>query len=79
MALSSAKRVTTIVLDAETDRLLGIAARELGTSRSGFVRAQLHRVLQQFRQHPRPRSAGVVKSRITNRSSEAELFREIER
>jgi metal-responsive CopG/Arc/MetJ family transcriptional regulator len=79
MVLSAAKRVTTIVLDAEMDRLLDVAARERHTSRSEFIRSQLRRALEQFRPHPKPRSAGVVKSRLHERGDERELFRHLER
>jgi metal-responsive CopG/Arc/MetJ family transcriptional regulator len=79
MALSSRKRVTTIILDAATDRLLGIAARERGVSRSEFVRGQLRRALEQYRTHPKPRVAGLVRRRLRERGDEAELFRTLER
>jgi hypothetical protein len=76
MALSRAKRVTSIILDTETDRLLEQAARERGVSRSEFVRAQLRRVLEQFREHPKPRSAGVIRDRLRERGDEDDLFRD---
>ncbi len=79
MALSSSKRITTIVLDADMDRLLNRAAHDLRTSRSEFIRSQLRRVLEQFREHPAPRSAGVVKTRIRERGTKAELFAKLER
>ena len=79
MAISSSKRVTTIVLDADMDRLLNRAAHDLGTSRSEFIRSQLRRVLEQFRDHPAPRSAGLVKSRLRERGTKAELFSKLER
>jgi metal-responsive CopG/Arc/MetJ family transcriptional regulator len=56
MALSRNQRATTIILDAETDRLLDVAAQEAGTSRSEFIRMQLRRVLLQYMEHPKPRS-----------------------
>jgi metal-responsive CopG/Arc/MetJ family transcriptional regulator len=78
MALSARKRVTTIILDAQTDRLLGAVARAQGVSRSEFIRAQLRRALEQYRSHPKPRSAGVVR-RLRERGDERELFRSLER
>jgi hypothetical protein len=69
----SRKRATTIALDPRYDRLLTRAARERGISRSEFVRQRLALVLEQYRRHPRPKSAGVVRS-LTQRSDEAELF-----
>lgn len=79
MALSARKRATTIILDADLDRLLGVAARRQGMSRSEFIRNQLRRSLEQFRTHPRPRSAGVIRSRLRERGDEDELFRDLER
>ena len=79
MALSSRKRVTTIILDAKTDRLLGVVARAQGVSRSEFIRVQLPRALEHHRSHPRPRSAGIVKRRLRQRGDEVELFRTLER
>lgn len=78
MALAKNKRVTTIVLDRELDRLLDVAAEARGVSRSEFVRSQLARVLEQYVEHPRPRSAGVVR-RLRTRGDENELFRKLER
>ena len=78
MALSRRKRVTTIILDAGMDQLLNRAANETGVSRSEFIRAQLRRVLDQFRDHPKPRSAGIIRGRFKG-GDEAELFRELER
>lgn len=78
MALTPGKRATTIVLDDDLDRLLDRAARRGGVSRSEFIRRQLRRVLEQFRAHPKPRSAGSVK-RLLERGDEDELFRELER
>lgn len=72
MALSN-KKATTIALDPEVDRLLTRAARERGVSRSEFVRQQLALVLEQYRRHPRPKSAGAVSS-LTERGNESELF-----
>ena len=69
------KQATTIALGHEMNALLTRAAREQGVSRSEFVRAQLALVLEQFRDHPRPRSAGVLKHRLAERGDEAELFR----
>jgi hypothetical protein len=78
MALSARKCVTTIILDAQTNRLLGAVARAHGVSRSEFVRAQLRRALEQYRPHPKPRSAGVVR-RLRERGDEREWFQTPER
>lgn len=72
MALTR-KKATTIALDPEDDRLLTIAARARGVSRSEFIRQQLSLVLEQYRAHPRPRSAGVVRE-LRERGDEDELF-----
>ena len=72
MALSR-KKATTIALDPEDDRLLSLAARERGVSRSEFVRQQLALVLEQYRRHPKPRSGGIVHS-LKERGDERELF-----
>ncbi len=78
MALSARKRVTTIILDAQTDRLLDVASQARGVSRSEFIRMQLRRALEQYRPHPKPRSAAVVR-RLRERGDERELFRHLER
>ena len=72
MALSK-KKATTIALDPDDDRLLSRAARERGISRAEFVRQHLALVLEQYRRHPKPRSAGIVRS-LTQRGNEGELF-----
>jgi hypothetical protein len=72
MALSR-KKATTIALDPEADRLLSRAARERGISRAEFVRQHLALVLEQYRRHPAPRSAGVVRA-LPERGDEDELF-----
>ena len=72
MALSR-KKATTIALDPEDDRLLSRAARERGVSRSEFIRQHLALVLEQYRRHPKPRSAGIVRV-LTERGDERELF-----
>ena len=72
MALTR-KKATTIALDAEVDGLLSRAARERGMSRSEFIRQQLALVLEQYRRHPKPRSAGVVRA-LSQRGDERELF-----
>jgi hypothetical protein len=79
MALSAEKRTTTLILDAETDRLLNIAARQRGLSRSEFIRTQLRRVLEQYKTHPKPRSAGAMKRGSAPRDEEVILFRRLER
>lgn len=73
MALAR-KKATTIALDPEDDRLLSRAARERGVSRSEFIRQHLSLVLEQYRPHPKPRSAGIVRA-LTQRGDERELFR----
>ena len=72
MALSR-KKATTIALDPEDDRLLSRAARERGVSRSEFIRQHLGLVLEQYRRHPKPRSAGVLRT-LKKRGDERELF-----
>jgi metal-responsive CopG/Arc/MetJ family transcriptional regulator len=72
MALSK-KKATTIALDPEDDRLLARAARERGVSRSEFIRQHLALVLEQYRRHRKPRSAGII-SELTERGDERELF-----
>jgi hypothetical protein len=76
MALSAAKRTTTLILDTDTDRLLDIAAREQGVSRSEFIRAQLRRSLEQYKDHPKPRSAGAMRRRAP-RDEEKALFKRL--
>lgn len=73
MALAR-KKATTIALTREIDALLTRAAREHGVSRSEFVRQQLDLVLEQYRNHPRPRTAGIIR-KLSERGDEAELFR----
>jgi metal-responsive CopG/Arc/MetJ family transcriptional regulator len=72
MALSR-KKATTIALDPKYDRLLTRAARERGVSRSEFIRQQLALVLEQYRRHPKPESAGIIR-RLAQRGDERELF-----
>lgn len=72
MALSR-KKATTIALDPVDDRLLSRAARERGVSRSEFIRQHLALVLEQYRRHPKPRSARIVRS-LPERGDERELF-----
>ncbi|GMU61365.1 MAG: hypothetical protein AMXMBFR34_31280 [Myxococcaceae bacterium] len=72
MALTK-KKATTIALEPEMDALLSRAAEERGVSRSEFIRQQLELVLEQYRRHPRPRVAGVVR-RMAERGDERELF-----
>jgi hypothetical protein len=72
MALAR-KKATTIALDPDDDRLLSRAAQERGVSRSEFIRQHLALVLEQYRRHPKPRSAGVVRS-LSERGDERELF-----
>ena len=72
MALSR-KKATTIALDPEHDRLLTRAARERGVSRAELVRQQLSLMLEQYRRHPKPNSAGAVRT-LAQRGNERELF-----
>lgn len=72
MALSR-KKATTIALDPEDDRLLTRAARERGISRSEFIRQHLALALEQYRRHPKPKSAAVIRS-LAERGNERELF-----
>lgn len=72
MALAR-KKATTIALDPDADALLTRAARERGVSRSEFVRQQLALVLEQYRRHPKPRSAGIIQS-LPEHGNESELF-----
>ena len=72
MALAK-KKATTIALDPDDDRLLSRAAEERGVSRSEFIRQHLALVLEQYRRHPRPRSAGIIR-RLKERGNERELF-----
>ena len=71
MALAK-KKATTIALDPEDDRLLSRAAQERGVSRSEFIRQHLSLVLEQYRRHPKPRSAGI--RALRERGDESELF-----
>ncbi len=77
MALAARKHTTTIILDADTDRLLDAAARARGVSRSEFIRSQLRLVLEQFRDHPKPKSAGIIRGKRARRDED--LFAELER
>jgi len=61
MALAR-KKATTIALEPDDDRLLSRAARARGVSRSEFIRQHLALVLEQYRRHPKPRSAGIVRA-----------------
>lgn len=73
MALTH-KKATTIALDPEDDRLLTLAARDRGVSRAELIRQQLGLMLEQYRKHPKPRSAGVIRE-LPERGDERELFR----
>ncbi len=68
------KKATTIALEPAMDELLTIAAETRGVSRSEFIRQQLELALEQYRQHPRPRVAGIVHRRLPERGDEAELY-----
>ncbi len=78
MALAN-KKATTIALAPEADRLLSRAARVAGVSRAEFIRRQLDIVLEQYRPHPKPRCAGIVKHPLPERDDETELFAELRR
>lgn len=69
------KKATTIALDPDMDAILTRAARAEGISRAEFIRRQLELVLEQFRKHPSPRVAGIIRRRLKERGDEAELFR----
>ena len=73
MALTR-KKPTTIALEPEMDVLLTRAAEERGLSRSEFIRQQLALVLEQYRRHPRPRVAGIIRRRLPERGDEGELY-----
>ena len=73
MALSRMKP-TTIALEPEMDSLLTQAAEERGVSRAEFIRQQLALVLEQFKRHQRPGSAGLIRRRLRERGDEAELY-----
>jgi Ribbon-helix-helix protein, copG family len=73
MALTR-KKATTIALDPDMDALLTRAANDRGTSRAEFVRQQLSLVLEQYRSHPKPRVAGIIRRRLEERGDEDELF-----
>jgi metal-responsive CopG/Arc/MetJ family transcriptional regulator len=72
MALAR-KKATTIALDPEMDALLTRASEDHGVSRSEFIRQQLALVLEQYRRHPRPRVAGIIRE-LPERGDEAELY-----
>jgi hypothetical protein len=56
------------------DALLTRAAEERGVSRAEFIRQQLSLVLEQYRKHPRPRSAGIIRRELGERSDQSEPF-----
>ena len=63
-------------INAQVDELINSShARRVngGVSRSEFVRQQLALVLEQYRRHPKPRSAGISPS-LPERGNERELF-----
>ena len=73
MALAH-KKATTVALEPEMDELLTRAASERGVSRSEFIRRQLALVLEQYRRHPRPKVAGIIRHRLPERGDESELY-----
>lgn len=68
------KKATTIALEPAMDALLTRAAEERGTSRSEFIRQHLALVLEQFRPHPKPKVAGIIRRKLPERGDEAELY-----
>jgi hypothetical protein len=58
------------------NRLLTRAAEERGVSRSEFIRQQLMLVLEQYRDHPKPKAAGVIRHPLRERGDETELFKD---
>lgn len=66
-------RATTIALPADMDRLLTLAAKDRGVSRSELIRRQLSFILEQYRPHPKPTSAGIAR-RLKERGDESELY-----
>ncbi len=73
MALAR-KKATTIALEPGMDALLTRAAEERGVSRPEFIRQQLALVLEQYRRHPRPKVAGIIRRGLAERGDEAELY-----
>jgi metal-responsive CopG/Arc/MetJ family transcriptional regulator len=73
MALAR-KKATTIALEPGMDELLTHAAEVRGISRSEFIRQQLALVLEQYRKHPRPKAAGIIRRKLPERGDEAELY-----
>jgi metal-responsive CopG/Arc/MetJ family transcriptional regulator len=73
MALAR-KKATTIALEPAMDALLTRAAQERGVSRSEFIRQQLALVLEQYRRHPRPKVAGIIRHELPERGDESELY-----
>jgi Arc/MetJ-type ribon-helix-helix transcriptional regulator len=73
------KQATTIALEPKMNAALSRAAKARGVSRSEFVRQQLSLVLEQWMDHPKPRSAGISRRRPTERGDEDALFKELER
>lgn len=73
MALSK-KKATTIAFEPEMDALLTLAAEQRGVSRAEFVRQQLALVLEQYRRHPKPEVAGIIRRTLKERGNEAELY-----
>jgi len=61
------------------DRLLSCAAEDRGVSRSEFIREQLKLVLEQYRRHPRPKVAGIIRRRLRERGDESELYSAVRR
>ena len=57
------------------DTLLTRSARDNGVSRSEFIRQRLDLILEQYRKHPRPRIAGIIRKALPERGDEAKLFR----
>lgn len=77
MALAR-KKATTIALDPVMNKALSRAAKDRGVSRSEFVRQQLALVLEQYVDHPKPRSGGIAKGRLYDFDPDEEVFKELE-
>lgn len=67
-------KATTIALEPRMDALLTRAAEDRGVSRSEFIRQQLALVLEQYRQHPRPKVAGIIRHALPEGGDETELY-----
>jgi len=73
------RQSVTLALTPEMNTALTCAAKARGVSRSEFVRQQLALVLEQFRDHPKPRCAGILRRKLPERGDEDQLFKDLER